>query len=176
MAPLQPTEASIGTWFREYRGIFEKVARSFARGEAEIAELRQEMLFQLWRSLWRFAGQAKPSTWVYRVCLNTALAWRRGTGRRERRFEAGVDCETVATEAHSPAESIEMRERLEQLYAALRAIPEAERALLMLMLDGLTYREIAEVTGMTENHVGVALTRARRRLAAQWKGLTDELE
>jgi DNA-directed RNA polymerase specialized sigma24 family protein len=44
------------------------------------------------------------------------------------------------------------------------------------MLFGLAYREMAEVTGLTENHVGVALTRARKRLAGLLKGVTDELE
>ena len=55
-------------------------------------------------------------------------------------------------------------------------MPDFDRALVLLMLDGLAYREIAEVTGLTENHVGVALTRARKRLAALLKGVTDELE
>lgn len=52
----------------------------------------------------------------------------------------------------------------------------ADRALVLLSLDGLAYREIAEITGLTENHVGVALTRARQRLAELLKGVTDELE
>ena len=51
-----------------------------------------------------------------------------------------------------------------------------DRSLVLLSLEGLAYREIAEITGMTENHVGVALTRARRRLAQLLKGVTDELE
>lgn len=51
-----------------------------------------------------------------------------------------------------------------------------DRALVLLSLDGLAYREIAEITGLTENHVGVALTRARKRLAELMKGVTDELE
>ena len=46
----------------------------------------------------------------------------------------------------------------------------------MLLLDGLAYREIAEVTGLTENHVGVALTRARKRLTELLKGISHELE
>ncbi|HYP18058.1 MAG TPA: sigma-70 family RNA polymerase sigma factor [Opitutus sp.] len=157
-------------WLQEHRGILLKVARSYARGEAEVAELEQEMLFQLWLSLRGFAGQAKPSTWIYRVCLNTALTWRRGTARRERHFEAGVRLETLAGDERSPAESAEQREKLEQLYAAVQSLAETERALVVLMLDGLSYREIAEVTGLTENHVGVALTRARRRLAERLKG------
>lgn len=153
-----------------------KTARSFGRDAAEMAELQQEMAYQLWLSLPRFAGEAKASTWVYRVCLNTALTWKRGVSRRERRIEADAKIDGVAADMASPAESAEQRERLEKLYVALREMPAPERALVVVLLDGLSDREMAEVTGMTENHVGVTLTRARRRLAQSMKGMTDELE
>ena len=55
-------------------------------------------------------------------------------------------------------------------------MPRFDRVMVLLMLDGLAYREIAEVTGLTENHVGVALSRARKRLAELLKGAADELE
>ena len=176
MNPPAPPEALFQSWLEEHRGIFVKVTRSFARSETEAAELQQEMLFQLWISLPRYAGQAKPSTWVYRVCLNTALTWRRGTQRRERRIEPEADVARLAAEAATPAETAGDREMLEELYAAIRALADFDRALVLLSLDGLAYREIAEVTGLTENHVGVALTRARQRLAVRLKGVTDELE
>ena len=153
-----------------------KVARSFAQGETEVGDLRQEMMFQLWVSLPRYAGQAKPSTWIYRVCLNTALTWRRGVQRRERRREPDADITRLAADAATPAEAAGHQDLVEQLYAALQAMAPSDRALVLLMLDGLAYREIAEVTGLTENNVGVALTRARKRLAALLKGVTDELE
>jgi RNA polymerase sigma-70 factor (ECF subfamily) len=127
-------------------------------------------------SLPRYAGQAKPSTWIYRVCLNTALTWRRGVQRRERRREPDADITRLAADAATPAEAAGHQDLVEQLYAALQAMAPSDRALVLLMLDGLAYREIAEVTGLTENNVGVALTRARKRLAALLKGVTDELE
>jgi len=133
-------------------------------------------MFQLWVSLPRYAGQAKPSTWIYRVCLNTALTWRRGVQRRERRREPDADITRLAADAATPAEAAGHQDLVEQLYAALQAMAPSDRALVLLMLDGLAYREIAEVTGLTENNVGVALTRARKRLAALLKGVTDELE
>jgi RNA polymerase sigma-70 factor (ECF subfamily) len=79
-------------------------------------------------------------------------------------------------EAASPAERAGERELLEKLYAAIHALPEFDRALVLLSLDGLPYREMAEITGLNENQVGVALTRARKRLTQLMKGVTDELE
>ena len=176
MSPSADQESLFQTWLEEHRGIFVKVSRSFAPSEVDARELQQEMLFQLWVSQPRYAGQAKASTWIYRVCLNTALTWRRSTQRRERRIEPGADISRLAADAATPAESAGNKDLLEQLYAALQAMPESERAIVLLMLDGLSYREMAEVTGLTENHVGVALTRARKHLAALLKGVTDELE
>ena len=176
MSPSAAHESLFHAWLAEHRGIFVKVSRSFAHSETEAGELQQEMLFQLWVSLPHYAGQAKPSTWIYRVCLNTALTWRRGTQRRDRRFEPGADLSRLTADAATPAEATGQRDLLERLYAAIQAMPDFDRALVLLMLDGLAYREIAEVTGLTENHVGVALTRARKRLAALLKGVTDELE
>ncbi len=175
MRPSAAHESLFQSWWEEHRGIFVKVTRSFAHSEIEAGELQQEMLFQLWVSLPRYAGQAKPSTWIYRICLNTALTWRRGAQRRERRIEPEADITRMAADAATPAESAGNKDLLEQLYAALQAMPASERALMLLMLDGLAYREMAEVTGLTENHVGVALTRARKHLAILLKGVTDEL-
>jgi RNA polymerase sigma-70 factor (ECF subfamily) len=176
MSPPAKHEATFQAWLEEHRGIFVKVARSFARGENDVGELQQEMMFQLWLSLPRYAGQAKPSTWIYRVCLNTALTWRRGAQRRERRIEPEADISRLVADGVTPAEAAGHQEMVEQLYTALQALQPSERALVLLMLDGLAYREIAEVTGLTENHVGVALTRARKHLTALLKGVTDELE
>ncbi len=176
MSPPADRESLFQDWLAAHRGIVVKVTRSFAATRADAADLQQDLLRQLWISLPSYAGQAKPSTWIYRVCLNTALTWRRGTNRREHRIEPGADITQVASAAASPAETAGERELLEKLYAAIHALPAFDRALVLLWLDGLPYREIAEVTGLTENHVGVALTRTRKRLAAVLKGVTDELE
>lgn len=164
------------SWLAEHRGIVVKVARSFATNPPDAADLEQELLLQLWLSLPAYAGLAKPSTWIYRVCLNTALVWRRNISRRENRIDAGADLARISTALATPANDAGDREILRHLYAGIHALPKPDRALVLLMLDGLSYREMSEVTGLTENHVGVALTRARQRLATLLKGVTDELE
>jgi RNA polymerase sigma-70 factor (ECF subfamily) len=163
-------------WLREHRGVIEKVTRSFTQAPSDAAELRQEMMLQLWLSIESYASQAKPSTWIYRVCLYTAMTWRRTTMRREARIGPSVHLEQIGTEAPSPAEDTADRELLEKLYAGIREMPGHERALILMTLDGLAYRDIAQVTGLTENHIGVALVRARKRLAEIMKGLINELE
>jgi RNA polymerase sigma-70 factor (ECF subfamily) len=176
MSPPADRQSVFQSWLETHRGIVIKVARSFAPAAADVADLQQELLLQLWLSLPNFSGQSQPSTWIYRVCLNTALTWRRGTTRRENRMESRADLGVMAAPVASPAEHAGDHEIIEKLYASIHALPMFDRALVLLSLDGLAYREIAEITGLTENHVGVALTRARKRLAALLKGVTDELE
>jgi RNA polymerase sigma factor (sigma-70 family) len=176
MSPTTDPASRFRSWLADHRGIVVKVTRSFSNTPVDAADLQQELLLQLWLSLPAFAGQAKPSTWIYRVCLNTALTWRRGTTRRERRIEPGVDLDHLASGSGSPADHAGDREILAQLYAAIRALPDFDRALVLLLLEGLAYREMAEITGLTETHVGVAQTRARKRLANLLKGIVDELE
>jgi RNA polymerase sigma-70 factor (ECF subfamily) len=169
-------ESLFETWLKEHRGIIEKVTRSFAQAPSDAVELRQEMMLQLWLSIDSYASKAKPSTWIYRVCLFTAMTWRRTTMRREAHIGPPLDPEQIGTEAPSPAEDAAERELIEKLYAGIRKMPGHERALILMMLDGLAYREIAQVTGLTETHIGVALGRARKRLAKSMKGLINELE
>ena len=176
MSTDEQRETRFTAWMTEFRGVMLKIARAYARGDADQADLFQEMALQVWLSLPAFRERASPLTWLYRVCLNTAMTWRRGTLRRERPILPGANPGDVSAPAASPADNAGQRELLEKLYAAIQAMPDFERALVLLMLDGLAYREIAEVTGLTENHVGVALTRARKRLAELMKGVTDELE
>jgi RNA polymerase sigma-70 factor (ECF subfamily) len=176
MSPTADPASLFRSWLEDHRGIIVKVTRSFAAAPADAADLEQELLLQLWTSLSSFAGQAKPSTWIYRVCLNTALSWRRGTARRAQHFDPAADVAHCAAPTASPADQAGDRELLEKLYAAIQSLPDFDRALVLLSLDGLAYREIAEITGLNENQVGVALTRARQRLARLMKGVTDELE
>jgi RNA polymerase sigma-70 factor, ECF subfamily len=163
-------------WLREHRGIFHRIGRANAATAADEADLLQEMLVQLWRSLPGYREQCQPVTWVYRVCLNTALGWRRGSQRRAAALGLSAeDMETVRSPEPRPGWTHENQELLDRLYACIRALPLGERSLVLLSLDGLSYREISELVGLTENHVGVVLTRVRKKLAEELKEVRDEL-
>jgi RNA polymerase sigma-70 factor, ECF subfamily len=162
-------EARFREWLAEHTGLLLKVVRSFADGPADADDLLQEILLQVWMSLPNFREQSKPTTWLYRVALNTALAWK----RREKKHRRGnqdfaaisdiVAIQPASGEQHADPDAIE------QLYAAIRALDAAKRALVLLYLDGLSYAEMAEVTGISETNVGVRLTRIKKELSAKLK-------
>lgn len=159
---------------REHRRILLKVAASFAREAEEQADLFQNMALEIWRSLPGFRGDSKASTWVYRICLNTALSWRRSEERRRLIHSPLEFMPELSCGEPLPGRTHEQDEILGGLYQAVRALPAGERSLTILLLDGLTYREISEITGLTENHVGVALTRVRKKLAESLKEMRNE--
>lgn len=162
------------SWARQYGGLILRVARGYTVAEEDRQDLVQDILLQLWCSLPRFEGRAKESTWIYRVALNTALAWRRTDSRRRQRFTPLLEVEDIpAAEAEGHAR-LDQEEALARLYAAIHALPKVDAALVMLHLDGLSYREMAEVLGISESNVGVKLTRARMALAEMMKEVTHE--
>jgi RNA polymerase sigma-70 factor (ECF subfamily) len=161
-------ELQFRQWLGEHQGLLVKVVRSFAEGPADQDDLFQEILLQVWLSLPNFRDDSKPTTWLYRVAFNTALAWKR-TEKKRRRRHGSLSISDVAAPNVSSAEAERNDRIVEQLYAAIRALPPAKRALVVLYLEGFTYREIADVVGISESNVGVGLNRIKKDLAAAVK-------
>ena len=158
--PDDQSDALFLGWLDRHGPTVLKVARAYTRTADDCQDLAQDILLQLWRSAPRFRGEAGEATWVYRVALNTALGWHRRERRRLARQRPLPDAEGP-DRGPDPAR----REAVERLYAAIRRLPEPDVALVLLHLDGLTYRQMADVLGTSEGNVGVRLTRARRALA-----------
>lgn len=158
-------EAQFKSWLEEHEGIIQRISRSFAKNSADAEDLRQEMLLQLWVTASKFSRQSKASTWIYRVCFNTALMWHRGSSRRQRHINPEIDLSLIKSGGRDPAEDAAQAEKLTKLYESIRAMSQSDRTLVLMMLDGLSYREIAEVTGLNENQIGVGLTSPERESA-----------
>lgn len=146
-------------WLDEHKGIILKVVRAFSADPEDQDDLFQDIVVQLWLAVSSYRGQAKPATWIYRVAMNRALTWRRGEERERHRRDQVLEWPTLepATDGQEYL--------LEQLYAAIRQLPPLDRSLVLLHLDGFSHREIADTMGLTENNVGVRLSRCRQRLA-----------
>jgi RNA polymerase sigma-70 factor, ECF subfamily len=162
--PGDAHEALFRKWIGERGGMVWKVARAYTRTAEDCQDLAQEILLQVWRSLPQFEGRSSESTWCYRVALNTALAWRRNEGRRQARQQPLIEVEDTAAIGSSGVENSEQREAVERLYAAIRELSKTDAALVLLYLDDLSYRQMAEVLGISESNVGVKLMRAKKML------------
>lgn len=155
----ESAEQAYARIWQEHQAIAQRMARYYASGAAEPEDLVQEIAAQVWLALPRFRGESKPGTWFYRVALNTCLSYRRK--KRPESFPA-------ARPPDPPGEDLAARLDQQDLLRQVRRLAEgfrpADRSLLLLLLEGLSYEEMAEITGMTVNHVGVRISRIRARL------------
>ena len=166
-------ESLFRQWLQEHKGLMFRVVRAYAAGRQQQEELFQDILVQLWSSIPSFRGESSSSTWVYRVALNTVLAGQRAARKRRQRYRPLLEVGERADPGVNPVAQ-HANDMVEQLYAAIRRLPEADRSLVLLHLDGLCYREMADILGISESNVGVRLTRVRNKLADLLKGVGDE--
>jgi RNA polymerase sigma-70 factor (ECF subfamily) len=161
------------TLVRENDARLRRICRVYERDLDARRDLYQEIMFQLWRSLPSFTGASSIDTWVYRVALNTALTHaRRRFGRSETALEEEhLESEAIASTLGNTEDVIELDEQSERLQAAIERLDGIDRMLVTMQLDGRSYREMAEVIGISESHVGVKLHRIRKALA---RSLTKE--
>jgi RNA polymerase sigma factor (sigma-70 family) len=155
-------ERLLEQWANAHAGILRKVARAFARDDADQADLVQELLHALWLALPGFRGDCSSATFVYRVAHNRALNWQRTRRRYRKRVD---DAHRLGALTPPPPADPDSQRQLEQLYQVIRTLPALDRTLVLLYLDDLSYAAIHDITGLTETHIGVRLTRIRRELA-----------
>lgn len=134
-----------------------KLVGLYARDQEEKKDLCQEIIFQAWKGWPGFRGEAKFSTWLYRICLNTLLTYKRQQKPVDYAGSLEAHQEMLPAEAGHGEDS-------QALYRAIRSLPETERALITMHLDGYGHDEIASLAGITENHVAVKLHRIRAKL------------
>jgi RNA polymerase sigma-70 factor, ECF subfamily len=167
-------KARFEEWLQQFGGLILRIARGYTRTDEDRDDLVQEILLQLWCSLPRFAGHASASTWIYRVALNTALAWQRSDRRRRHRQSPLVEVENIPAADADNAARLDNEQVVAHLYTAIRSLPKLDAALVLLYLDDLSYREMAEVLGISEGNVGVKLNRAKKQLAELMKEVAHE--
>jgi RNA polymerase sigma-70 factor, ECF subfamily len=157
-------------WLGEHGSSVMKLARAYTLTSEECQDLAQEILLRAWRSLPNFEGKASAATWFYRVALQTAMNWQRNDKPRRTRQQPLLEMQVLATDGGNSAEQAQQRETVEQLYQAIHQLPKTDAALVLLYLDEVSYREMAEVLGISESNVGVKLNRAKKALSALMNG------
>ena len=145
-------------WLSQHRGILFKIVRVNAFTPHDQDDLFQEICLQMWRSIPDFRGEAKVSTWIYRVALYTAAVWVRSEKKQPQTQPLAAMEHTLTMAANPPDE------RLTWLYEQIAQLEAIDRSVCLLRLDGFSYQEVAEMLGISESNVGVRFHRIKAQL------------
>ncbi len=148
----------------ENRGLLYKVCVSFCHDPDDRKDLEQEILIKIWNGLKKFDGQAKISTWIYRVALNTAISFYRS--EKKRGHKAPVE---AALNLHDFPET--KNADVELLYSFIGELNELDKALMLLYLDDIRYAEIGAILGITPTNVATKIGRIKKQLKEKYDGI-----
>lgn len=138
-----------------------RICRIYATPPIEPQDLFQEVIFQIWKSLDNFKGKSSIGTWVYKITINVCL-----------RSKSKLDKDNNKTDRFesihfTPIESevdVSEQEKFRYLKQCIATLNEVDTSLIVLYLDDLSYKEIAVITGLSENHIAVKMKRIRKKL------------
>jgi RNA polymerase sigma-70 factor, ECF subfamily len=134
-----------------HKGLLYKLVNLYATDADERKDLLQEIAYQAWKSLAGYKANAAFSTWLYRLSLNTIFTFQRPAKRMERK-------------SHDVQVAPDFNDEREALHWAIRQLPETDRALVSLHLEGYSNEDIADIIGITKNNVAVKLHRIKEHL------------
>ncbi|MCF6401482.1 sigma-70 family RNA polymerase sigma factor [Chitinophaga filiformis] len=143
----------------QHKGIIYKIANSYCKNTEDRKDLIQEIVYQLWRSFGKYNDQYKYSTWLYKIALNVAISFYR-KDRKRIGSTSGLTADIIiATE-----EKEDTGPQLQLLQRFISELPELDRAIMILYLEEKSYREIAEILGLTETNIATKINRIKNKL------------
>lgn len=140
----------------EYKDVIFKVCYIYAEKEY-IDDYYQEVLIQLWRSFPHFRGDAKLSTWIYKISLNTCISFVRKKKRKPLSKPLCLEVDIYDSD-------FEKRQQLEELYNLINKLNKLEKSVILLWLEERSYDEIASITGLSRANVATKLRRIKDKL------------
>ncbi len=164
-----------GARFRELfepaRDAIYRICCCYLRDPEDRRDAFQEVALRLYQHALSFRGQASPTTWVYRITVNTCLDFLRAAKRRSRLLDRAARPDLVDVgDGGAASERVRRSLDVESLYEAIAELPAVDRVLISLYLEDASTREMADVTGMSEANIRVRLHRSRQALKQRLEG------
>lgn len=149
---------------------------SFVPNKEDAEDVAQEVFLEVFKSIKKFKGNSKLSTWIYKITTNKCLEFIRKKNTKKRFAfmqvilgnEIPLDKTNYFTEINNPGIILENKEKTETIYKAINTLPESQRVVFTLAkLDGKSYQEIVEITGKSLASVESIMFRAKKNLKAK---------
>lgn len=172
MKKKQEKEAQFNEIISENEERIKRICRYYHPNIEDQKDMFQEIALNIWKSLDGFNGNSKIGTWVYRVALNTALTY---SGKSVRQMKLVINTEEVKLNQillDEEDDKLLLEAQYERLQGELNLLSVIDKALITLMLEGLSMKEIADVIGITEPNVKVKIHRIKKQLSQK---LTEQM-
>ena len=167
---MQKKEERFNILIKENHNRIQRICKYYAPVSEDQKDIYQEILVNIWKSLENFRGDAQESTWIYRIALNTAMGF---AGKEFRRMRIVLDGgEKNLTNLISEDDNeVKLREdQFNILQNQLNQLSVIDKAIMSLVLEDLSSKEIADIIGITEPNVRVKIHRIKETLREQMKG------
>lgn len=151
---------------KDNQNLIFKICNSYCSNYEDRKDLQQDIIIQLWKSFSKFDGRVKISTWIYRIALNTAISFYRKDRKRKEKT-VGIDASVISLPDYEPG--FEQDERISLLYKYLERLNEMDKALILLVLENKSYRDMAEILGISETNVATKISRIKKRIKEEFK-------
>lgn len=138
-----------------------RICKIYAVSPIEPQDLFQEVLFAIWKSISTFKGNSNINTWIYRITLNVCL---RSKQKLKKKNFKTVHLESIQFVPVDMPLDRTQQEKHKALTSCISSLNENDKSIIILYLEALKYKEIAEITGMTENHIAVKMKRIKKIL------------
>lgn len=145
--------------------IIYKVCNFYCKSHEDRKDLAQEIIIQLWKSFEKYDVQYKLSTWIYRIALNTAISFYRNKKRKHNIYPLD---ENVIEIIDDNLQMQEVEAGIVLLQTFINQLDQFNKALMILYLDDNSYREIAEILGITETNVATKISRIKQKVKQQF--------
>jgi len=158
---VKQKEVKFQSLLEAHRDSIYRICWGFTSSKEDVQDLFQDVMLNIWRGLDRFRGQSELSTWVYRISVNTCLLWKRSKKRRIQ--TTGKD--SIPDQRGQTVEQDYIRnERILRLKEAIGTLKKVDRTIALLVLEEMSYKEIADITGLSINNIGVKINRIKAEL------------
>lgn len=149
-------------WLKKHKRLLFKIVHAYAFTMPDKDDLFQEIALQVWRSIPSFRGESAETTWLYRIALNTALKWKTKEKKHSDRRDSLDEIEPVLFEQEA-----EISDKLAWLYDEIALLDKVDRSITLLLLDGFSYEEMADILGVSKSNIGVKIHRIKKHLVAK---------
>lgn len=139
-----------------------RVCWGFTEDLNDVNDLFQESIIRIWQGIDGFKGKSSLSTWIYRISVNTCIFWKKQKNTIQ--FFNDIENEIILPIVPSIEDFLINDEKIIILRKTIQLLSKVDRTLILLYMEKCTYKDIAEITGLSATNVGVKINRIKQRL------------